>query len=156
MKLVFGVFIFLFVSFAQGQNLIGGQFVFDSDRNNIAIGGKGIFNLKDEVSFSPSLNYFVRRNEYLAANADLHYALSTGANYQFYGLGGIHFGAFRDLVSSSTFIGFNRRAELNLGINLGVGTQIFTKDNFIFITEAKYIVSGLDRLVLSFGVLFNL
>jgi len=38
----------------------------------------------------------------------------------------LHFGAFRNIASSTGFLGFNRNAVVNLGVNLGLGAQLFT------------------------------
>ena len=46
-----------------------------------------------------------------------------------------------------------RNAIVNLGVNLGLGAQLFTKDNFRLFAEGKYIISELDRFVLSVGML---
>jgi hypothetical protein len=149
------VLIFLAIS-TQAQNLVGGQMSFDSDRNNLGLGVKGVFGLSESLSFSPDINYFLRENKFVTVNTDLHLNLSTEGNITIYGLGGLNFGAFRSRISTSSFLGFNRNAELNLGVNLGMGMNVLTKDNFRFFAEGKYIVSDISRVVLSFGVLVDL
>lgn len=149
----------LFIAFAvstKAQNLAGAQLSFDSDRDNAGIGFKGVFDLSNSLSFSPDINYFFGSGSFATVNTDLHLDLAQGNNLKFYGLGGLHFGTFRNIINRSGFLGFNRNADINLGVNLGLGTQLFTKDNFRLFAEGKYIVSELDRFVLSVGMLFNL
>ncbi|WP_019037219.1 hypothetical protein [Psychroflexus tropicus] len=140
----------------QAQNLAGAQVSFDSDRDNAGIGFKGVFALTNSLSFSPDINYFFRRSDFVTVNTDLHLDLAKGNNLKFYGLGGLHFGTFRNITNRSGFLGFNRNADVNLGVNLGLGAQLFTKENFRLFTEGKYIISELDRFVLSVGMLFSL
>jgi hypothetical protein len=149
----------LFLAFTvciQAQNLAGAQVSFDSDRDNAGIGFKGVFTLSNSLAFSPDINYFFRRGDFVTVNTDLHLDLAKGNNLKFYGLGGLHFGTFRNITNRSGFLGFNRNADVNLGVNLGLGAQLFTKDNFRLFAEGKYIISELDRFVLSIGMLFNI
>lgn len=146
----------VFTVSTQAQNLAGAQVSFDSDRDNTGIGFKGVFGLSNSLSFSPDINYFFGGGNFATVNTDLQLDLAQGNNLKFYGLGGLHFGAFRSRISTSSFIAFNRNAEVNLGVNLGLGAQLFTKNNFRLFAEGKYIVSDLDRFILSIGMLFNL
>ncbi|GAA0753401.1 hypothetical protein [Psychroflexus lacisalsi] len=152
---ILSICIFFTVSI-EAQNLAGAQVSFDSDRDNAGIGFKGVFGLSNSLSFSPDINYFFGSASFATVNTDLHLDLAQGNNLKFYGLGGLHFGALRSISSRSGFLGFNRDADVNLGVNLGLGAQLFTKDNFRLFTEGKYIVSDLNRFVLSIGMLFNL
>ena len=141
---------------SKAQNLAGAQLSFDSEFNNTAIGFKGVFGLSNSIAFSPDLNYFFRSNEYITVNTDLHLNLANGNNLQFYGLGGLHFGAFRSLANRDGLLGFNSDADLNLGLNLGLGAQLFTREKFRLFAEGKYIITDASRFVLSVGMLFSL
>lgn len=141
---------------SKAQNLAGAQVSFDSEFNNTAIGFKGVFGLSNSLSFSPDINYYFKSNEFATINTDLHLDLAFGHGLKFYGLGGLHIGAFRSLANRSGLLGFNRDTDVNLGLNLGLGTQLFTNENFRLFAEGKYIITEVDRFVFSVGMLFNL
>jgi hypothetical protein len=141
---------------SKAQNLAGAQLSFDSEFDNTAIGFKGVFGLSNSISFSPDINYFFRSNEYFTVNTDLHLDLASGNNLKFYGLGGLHLGAFRSLTNRDGLLGFNSDADVNLGLNLGLGAHLFTREKFRLFAEGKYIISDVNRFVLSVGILFNL
>jgi hypothetical protein len=145
-----------FTMSSKAQNLAGAQLSFDSEFDNTAIGFKGVFGLSNALAFSPDINYFFRSNEFATINTDLHLDLAQGNGLKFYGLGGLHFGAFRSLANRDGLLGFNSDADVNLGLNLGLGTQLFTVEKFRLFAEGKYIFADANRFVFSVGMLFSL
>jgi len=165
---------------ANAQLKAGGKLSYGSEMESLGIGAKAIYKLNENFSLSGELNYFfgittTTANIFMGQNfsssevvtglvtlnTDLHYNIyiSNSNNLRFYGLGGLNFSFYGSEVTAQNSITGSTSADNNetfIGLNLGIGGGFSLTDKLDLISELKYIISDLNQIVFSAGVVYSL
>lgn len=116
--------------------------------NNLAVEAKANFNVTDDISISPSFDYFLVDSAYdysmFMVSADGHYNFEVSDGFTAYPLVGLNYFS----ISSE---GYSWGS--GVGLNVGGGATYSLSDNMKLYAEAKYVRSGFG---LSAGLLFSL
>lgn len=131
------------IQFTQAQTTYGAGISFG---NGTAVEVKADFNVADQISISPSVDYFLNTTGYSAfqINLDAHYNFESGGNLVFYPLAGLNY----YIVSGNSITGTS-----DLGLTIGGGGTFKLSDSMKIYSELKYIRSGVG---ISAGILFSL
>ncbi len=130
--------------FTKAQTLVGGGVFLGT--GSTAIEAKADFNIADQISVSPSVDYFLSTVGYSAfqINVDGHYNFESSDKLAFYPLAGLNY----YILSGNGFT-----ASSGLGFTVGGGGTYKLSDTMKIYSELKYIRSGVG---ISAGVLFSL
>jgi len=163
------VILLFLTTLATAQIKIGGKLLYGSEIESLGIGAKAIYDLNEKISLSGELNYFFGSSEVdtglVTLNTDLHYNLNllNSNELKLYGIGGLNFSFYNTESSSDSNIpGIGSQSssldnnETFIGLNLGIGGGYSIADNLDLISELKYIISDLDQIVFSAGIIYSL
>lgn len=131
------------LSTMQAQMEVGGGLAIGG---GTAIEAKADFEVSDQISISPSLDYYLIDGDYsvFGINADGHYNFDVNDDFTAYPLLGFNY-----LVISGNGYSYSS----GIGINVGGGATYKISDSMKLYGELKYRRYGSG---LSFGVLFSL
>ena len=147
-KIILTIAIVLGMSqFAKAQTDVGAG-VLVGAYSNLAVEVKANFNVTDDISISPSFDYFLVDSAYdytmFMISADGHYNFEVSDGFVAYPLLGFNY--FN--ISSD---GFSYGS--GIGLNIGGGATYSLSDSMKLYVEAKYVRSGFG---LSVGLMFSL
>jgi hypothetical protein len=147
-KIILTIAIILGVSqFAQAQKDFGAGVLLGA-YNSIGIEAKANFGVTDQISISPSFDYFLVDSAYdgtmFMICADGHYNFEVGEGFVAYPLIGLNY------LSIS---GNGYSWGTGVGLNIGGGATYGLSDSMKLYAEAKYMRTGFG---LSAGLLFSL
>ena len=165
---------------ANAQLKVGGKLSYGSKIESLGFGAKAIYELNENFSLSGELNYFfgittTTTNRFMGQNfsssevdtglvtlnTDLHYNIniSNSNDLRFYGIGGLNFSFYgTEVTTDKSFTGSTsaNNNETFIGLNLGFGGGFSITDKLDLISELKYIISDLNQIVFSSGVVYSL
>jgi len=157
-KILLTITIVLGVSqFAKAQTDLGGGIALWGD---MGIEAKANFGITEEISISPSIDYFLNDNSdggtFLMFNVDGHYNFDVGEGFVAYPLIGISYYYFsydtpKYVIDGQTYGG--RVSDGDIDLNIGGGATYALSDSMKLYAEIKFMRSDLG---LSVGVLFGL
>jgi len=147
-KIILTIVIVLGVSqFAKAQTDVGAG-VLVGAYNNLAIEAKANFNVTDDISVSPSFDYFLVDSDFdytmFMVSADGHYNFEVSDGFTAYPLLGLNY--FNISGNGYSF-------GTGIGLNIGGGATYSLSDSMKLYAEAKYVRSGFG---LSAGLMFSL
>lgn len=179
MKLIQFTFFLLFISsITNAQVKIGGKLSYGSEIESLGIGAKGVYDIDESFSVSGELNYFFGSNttssmdvmgynfgsfevetSLTTLNTDLHYNLSNLNPFRLYAIGGLNFSFYNTEFSTNSTYTYGQSGASNnetfIGLNLGIGGGYPISQNLDIISELKYIISDLDQVILSAGLIYK-
>ena len=109
----------------------------------------------DIWSFSPNFNlFFNKKNESFTTewkdlNIDGHLYFEMDRRWNLYPLLGINFATISEKEDNLTF------SNSEVGFNLGVGSEFKIDRRLSGFGEAKYVLSGADQAVITFGLIYK-
>ncbi len=136
----------------NGQASLGGGLTFGTDLEEPGIQINADFEVADRWSVSPNLTYWFEGIEdfsLLTLNGDVHYVVNPNASFKVSPFTGLNLQIANDSRG-------DRYDDTDAGLNLGVGGKTKIGGNAKLYAETKYVISGIDELVLTLGVLFGL
>jgi opacity protein-like surface antigen len=147
-KIILTIAIVLGVSqFAQAQTDLGAG-VLLGGYDSIGIEAKANFGVTDQISISPSFDYFLVDSAYdwtmFMISADGHYNFEVGEGFVAYPLIGLNY---------LNISGDGYSWGTGIGLNIGGGATYGLSDSMKLYAEAKYMRTGFG---LSAGLLFSL
>lgn len=152
----------LFAQTKRGDSSLGFNLGYGFDSQNATLGIDYRYNLTDEVRLTPSLTYFVKADDLSAVAIDLnaHYVVKLSDVFGFYPLAGIDlaFWKFHNVGGHVNDFGRheNDLNETRLGVNLGLGGEIYATQELTIGLEVKYcIVKDFDQAWLGLRVGYN-
>jgi len=139
-----------FAQTEEGDQSIAANLGLGFDKlENVTLGIDYRFNISQEVRLAPSFTYFIKKDGLSAYSAEmnLNYVFPLTEQFSFYPIGGLSFTSYNfDQNPFDTSV--NR-----LGLNLGLGAEMYTYDNIIIGFEAKYrIVNDFSQPVIALRV----
>ncbi len=148
--------------FAQDSNRIGAQLIYGSEVNTLGIGAIAEFPIAERMAISPSFSFYFPKDQGFVKtsafeiNGNLNYTFVEENSLLFYGIGGINYTNYK-VKSNLSQVGLpdSSVSTGDIGLNLGVGANFEVGQSFLPFAEVKYVVGGLDQLVLAGGVKFN-
>ncbi len=131
------------IQLAKAQTTFGGGVSFG---NGTSLEAKADFNVANQISVSPSINYFLNTAGYSAFqfNVDAHYNIQSNDDMVIYPLVGLNY----YMITTTGYTGGS-----DLGLTLGAGSTYKLSESMKLYAELKYIRSGIG---ISAGILFSL
>ncbi len=152
----------LFAQTKRGDSSFGFNLGYGFDSENATLGIDYRYNLTDEVRLTPSLTYFVKADDLSAVTIDLNaqYVVKLSDMFGFYPLAGIDLSFWKWHNAGGHVNEFGRydddHNEMRLGVNLGVGGEVYATKELTIGLEAKYcIIKDLDQAWLGVRVGYN-
>lgn len=140
---------------------IGVFLAYGTEIENLGIGANAEFTISEKLSISPSIVYYLPKEEYgvkmnwLEVNANANYYFIKQANLDFYGFAGLSYNSIK--VSYDQAWGINGSwSDGRVGLNLGSGIHFLNSKKITPFAELKYVIVDSGQLVLSGGLKFNL
>jgi len=179
-KLTTTLILLLITTLTMAQIKIGGKLSYGSEIESLGIGAKAMYEISENISLSGELNYFFGSNttasnsfmgqnigssevdtNLITLNTDLHYNFDIPNlnELNLYGIGGLNFSFYgTEVTSDNSFTGSTStdNNETFIGLNLGFGGSYPISNNLDLISELKYIISDLDQIVFSAGIVYSL
>lgn len=162
----FGILLSLGFTFsvqAQEETRIGTFLAYGTEVENIGIGANAEFPIIENLTISPSLIYYLPKEEYgvkwswLEVNANANYYFVKEKNLGVYALGGLNYSSMKVSYDESLGFGGNSSAsDGRFGLNLGAGANFHIGGSIIPFAELKYVIIDGGQLVAGAGVKFNL
>lgn len=146
--------------FAQDSNRIGAQLIYGTEINTLGIGAIAEFPVAERMAISPSFSFYFPKDQGFVKtsafeiNGNLNYTFVEENSLLFYGIGGINYTNYK-VKSNLPGVPNSSISTGDIGLNLGVGANFEVGQSFLPFAEVKYVVGGLDQLVLAGGVKFN-
>jgi len=155
---LFALLLVAFVTPAFSQIAIkgGGGLAYGTAPESIGIQGRAEGEINETWEGAANFTYFLTSNfTFWGFNADAQYNLSENDGLKFYPFAGInisHIGF--DINIPGPFGGTFDADATEFGINVGAGLEKDFSDSISGFGEIKYVLSSLDGLVITAGVLF--
>ncbi len=152
---------FAFSAQAQENTRIGGFLAYGTEIENIGIGANAEFPIMKNLTISPSLIYYLPKNEYgvkvnwFEVNANANYYFVSQDNMSIYALGGLNYSSVK-VTFDEALLGSYSSSDGRFGLNLGGGINFKIRENIIPFAELKYVIIDEGQLVAGAGVKFNL
>lgn len=141
----------------QGKSSIGFNAGYAFDSENATLGIDYRYCITDEVRLNPSLIYFVKNDGLSAWAIDLnaHYVIALNDIFAFYPLAGVDL-SFWKFDWGGSVAGYSYEfddTETRLGVNVGIGAELYATDELSIGLEVKYnIIKDIDQVLLGFRV----
>jgi hypothetical protein len=153
LKSIIILFCFLAPTFSQAQVFLGGGLTYGTEISKLGINLRGTYEIDDKIVAEPNVSFFFKENStsFFAIDLNGRYKLfNIGETTEIYPVAGISI--FRVNSEDDTF----RKAGTNLGLNLGLGTQIESQTSDLsYFGEFKVTVGGIAQSTLTAGVLYG-
>lgn len=157
-KLIFAASLLLTLALAspaysQIGNRVGPMVSFTGgDFDETGLGVVGEFGVSQKISIAPQFILYFPGNDIslFEVNLNGNYYFFNQDIFELYGLGGLNF----------TRVGFEvgdvNESDLELGLNLGIGTNFQIGKSFIPFAEFRFTLGDYDQIALGLGVKFGL
>ena len=152
----------LFAQTRRGDSSLGFNLGYGFESENATLGIDYRYNFTDEVRLAPSLTYFVKADDLSAVAIDVnaHYVVKLSDVFGFYPLAGVDlaFWKFHNVGWHENDFkkGRDDHNETRLGVNLGLGAEIYATDELTLGLEVKYtLVKDFDQAWLGLRVGYN-
>ncbi|MEQ8927531.1 MAG: hypothetical protein RLO81_17075 [Fulvivirga sp.] len=155
MKKTFLLALFLTIAVsAMSQRRIGGNLVYGTEIEELGIGVVGEFFFKNDLSISPSFNYYFAEDplNFWELNVNLNYYFAESGSVSAYALGGLNLAR----ISIDSGVLGPERSDTELGLNIGAGANFDVGGSVVPFTELRFVLSDFDQAVFAFGVKFPL
>lgn len=153
---------FLFCStVVQAQIQLGGGLTYGTAISKLGLQIKGTYEINEKFIAAPGANFFFKDKalsdvavNYYSIDLDAHYRLILiGDDVQIYPIGGLNI--FNVKIDGPTTGIRVRKDGVQVGLNLGLGTQIATLSNWSYFGEFKLTIGGIDQSTITAGVLYG-
>lgn len=113
-----------------GQSSVGFNVGYGFDTENATLGIDYRYCITDEFRIGPSITHFAKNNGWKAWAIDLnaHYIVRLSDKFGFYPLGGL----------SLSFWDLHKHDKTRLGVNLGLGGEVYATNELTVGLEVKY------------------
>lgn len=169
MKKLFKAFIaivlFFTVTEASAQISVGGGLWYGTDNASLGISANGKYDIDETWAGAASFTYFLGKEYYNLSvlDFDANYNITEIENIgSLYGIGGLSVSFWKfDLGGGTIDLGDygsydTSYSESNIGLNLGLGLNVVSNENFAIAPEIKYTISNGGYLRIGAKILFGL
>lgn len=159
-NILFGVLILctIFNSSAKGQAqkpiYLGASMNYSAEFETSAIKANALFDIFPRISLAPNFIYYLGNpsgagniETLIGLNLNGHYKLTTGSNFDVYGIGGLHVSLNKYDNSSAS--------GTDYAVNTGLGMQ-YAMDQILLFAEGKYMIQSWNTFVFGGGIQFRL
>lgn len=136
----------------EGDSSFGLNVGYGFDSENVTLGVDYRYNLTNEFRLSPSMTYYVKKDHHSAWAIDMnaHYVVEVNENFGFYPLAGL------DLSFWSWDLGSVSKNRTRLGVNLGLGGEVYASEQISIGLEFKYqIIKTYDQALFAVRMGYN-
>lgn len=148
-------------AFAQDDVKLGVGVAYDGEVEAAGIQVNATFRVSPRLGIAPNVTFYFPEEEneavffdsYIAFNLDGHFMLATDPEYHVYAIGGLNVTSLGYSDPDPPVDDNFDESETEIGLNLGLGAE-YHLDSFSLFGDLKYVIGGLDRVVLAVGARF--
>lgn len=147
----------IFAQTRQGDQSVGLNLGYAFDSENVTLGIDYRYNVTDEIRLAPSFTHFIKNNGLSASAIDLnvHYLIPLSDVLGFYPLAGVDLSFWQNKYVQ-LLDGYFEDNFTRVGVNLGLGAEIYATDELSVGLEVKYnIIKDFDQALVGLRVAYN-